>query len=86
MRHSFRCECEQGWLLNLLSHNRFGRLLRWREMAASSVVRRAQQLHRELAPRRGINHRDCCCRRKPGESLTVGEKNAGRGEAVSACV
>ena len=86
MRHSFRREREQGWLLNLLSHHRFGRLFRWREMAASSVVRRAQQFHRQLAPCCGIDHRDRCRRRKPRESLTVGEKNAGRGEAVSAGV
>jgi len=86
MWHTFRREREQGWLLNLLSHNRFGCLFRWREMAASSVVHRAQQLDRQLASCCGIDHRDCCCARKSGESLAVGEKNTGRGEPVSACV
>lgn len=83
MWRTFGREREQGRLLNLLSHNRFGRLFRWCEVAASSVVRGAQQFHRQVAPCCGIDHGDGCCRGKPGENLAMGEKNAGRGEAVS---
>ena len=55
---SRRCECDQILLTNLLSHNGFGRLRRWREMAAPSVVCRAEELDRKLASCCGIDNGD----------------------------